>query len=302
MEDQFFDNFDAYYKAGKGNIRSKHPDFHIFRFEDLGDGLVEEMGPFRTNYYQFAIGSEVEADITIFNQKVHSLESKIVIFVPGQLISWKKTGNWSGYVINVKESFLKFLSASASKRRYGFLLTENPCILDISYKQYEELAGIYEKILSEYSHISGDSLLVIENYMQILLIYIKRIYEKEDSRAQATTLSGDFVNPAFLLVASKFKELVLLHYLEKKAVGAYADMLFVTPKYLNDCVKISFGKSPKEMINEVLLLDAKTMLANQTTGIKEIADRLNFEDYAHFVKFFKMQTGLSPAQFRKGLS
>lgn len=302
MEDQFFEDFDAYYQAGKGKVRSKHPDFHIFRFEDLGDDLVQEMGPFRTNYFQFAIGSEVEADITVFNQQVHSLESKIVIFVPGQLIEWKKTGNWAGYVINVKESFLTFLGESGSKHRYGFLRTEQPCILDISQVQYEALAGVYEKIRVEYEHINQDSLLVIENFMQILLVYVKRIYESADSRVEATSLTKDFVNPTLLMLASKFKELVLLHYLEEKSVSAYAEKLFVTPKHLNDCVKISFGKTAKEIINEVLLLDAKMMLARQEVSIKEIADRLNFEDYSHFVKFFKTQTGLSPAKFRKELS
>ncbi len=301
MEDQFFEDFDAYYKAGKGNVRSKHPDFHIFRFEDLGEGLVQEMGPFRTNYFQFAIGSEVEAYITVFNQQVHSLESKIVIFVPGQLIEWKKTGNWIGYVINVKEPFLKFLNESGSKHRYDFLRTEQPCILDISQAQYDELANIYEKILHEYAHINQDSLLVIENFMQILLVYVKRIYESADSQVETTSLNNDFVSPSFLMVANKFKELVLLHYLEEKSVSAYAERLSVTPKYLNDCVRISYGKTAKEIINEVLLLDAKMMLARQEVSIKEIADRLNFEDYSHFVKFFKAQTGLSPAKFRKQL-
>ncbi len=300
MQDQFFEEFDAYYQAGKGDVRSKHPEFHIFRFEDLGEGLVQEMGPFRTNYFQFAIGSEVEANITVFNKQVQSLESKIVIFLPGQLIEWKKTGNWIGYVINVKESFLKFLSESGSKYSYSFLRTEKPCILDITYSQYEELAVVYQKILMEYAHLNKDSLMIIENFMEILLVYIKRIYESTSSQIETISLSKDFVSPSILMLANKFKELVLKHYLEEKAVSAYAGKLFVTPQYLNDCVKISFGKTSKEVINDVLLLDAKMMLAQLEVSIKEIADRLNFEDYSHFVKFFKAQTGLSPAKFRKG--
>ncbi len=50
---------------------------------------------------------------------------------------------------------------------------------------------------------------------------------------------------------------------------------------------------------EIIFLHAKTLLSSTHTGIKELAWSLNFDDYSHFVKFFKKMNGMSPAEFRK---
>jgi AraC family transcriptional regulator, transcriptional activator of pobA len=67
---------------------------------------------------------------------------------------------------------------------------------------------------------------------------------------------------------------------------------------LNECVKSISGKSAKEVISQVLLLEAKSLLKQTAIPIKEIAFHLNFQDYSHFTKFFKDATGRTPADFR----
>lgn len=79
----------------------------------------------------------------------------------------------------------------------------------------------------------------------------------------------------------------------------YASILGVTPAYLGDAVKKVYHTTPKDIINEIIYLHARTLLSSTDTGIKELAWSLNFDDYSHFVKFFKKMSGLSPAEFRK---
>jgi AraC family transcriptional activator of pobA len=47
-----FTKFNDYYAAANTPLRSMHDEFHVFRFSDLGDEIVPQMGPFSIAYFQ----------------------------------------------------------------------------------------------------------------------------------------------------------------------------------------------------------------------------------------------------------
>ncbi len=53
-----------------------------------------------------------------------------------------------------------------------------------------------------------------------------------------------------------------------------------------------------KIINDRIILEAKRQLCYTDLKIKEIAFRLGFDDPSYFVKLFKRQTGILPAEFR----
>ena len=61
------------------------------------------------------------------------------------------------------------------------------------------------------------------------------------------------------------------------------------------------GLSPRKMINKEIILKAKKLLAERNLIVKEISAELGFTDAAHFVKFFKKETGMTPGQFKETL-
>lgn len=61
------------------------------------------------------------------------------------------------------------------------------------------------------------------------------------------------------------------------------------------------GLSPKKIVNEEIILKAKNLLAENEIIIKEISEELGFADAAHFVKFFKKETGMTHGQFKETL-
>lgn len=64
-----YNSFNDYYLDANAPVRSSHDEFHLFRFSELGDSIVQRMGPFTTAYFQFAIGSEVQAKVGVFDTK-----------------------------------------------------------------------------------------------------------------------------------------------------------------------------------------------------------------------------------------
>ncbi|MCU0403727.1 MAG: helix-turn-helix domain-containing protein, partial [Chitinophagaceae bacterium] len=99
----------------------------------------------------------------------------------------------------------------------------------------------------------------------------------------------------------KFNLLVESHYRTQHEVQYYAATLYKSPKTLaNTFAKFNMG-SPLQLIHARIMLEAKRLLNFTEKTMKEIANDLGFEDAAHFTKFFKNHSGLSPSEFRKSL-
>ena len=100
-------------------------------------------------------------------------------------------------------------------------------------------------------------------------------------------------------ITNQFKHLLEKNFLQWREVKQYAAQLHITPKYLSEAVKDTTGKTPRDLINDVLLLESKVLLGSTGKSITEIAHYLGFEDQSHFSRFLKQHTGHSPTEWRK---
>jgi AraC family transcriptional activator of pobA len=82
-------------------------------------------------------------------------------------------------------------------------------------------------------------------------------------------------------------------------VSDYANLLNKSPKTLSNLFAKYNNKSPLQLINNRITLEAKKLLLLSEKSSKEIAYSLGFNDASHFSKFFKNQTGASPIHFKK---
>ena len=287
-----YHNFNDYYADANSVIRAEYDDFHVFRFSEAGDSLVARMGPFRKTYCHFALGRVLSAHVGVFD--THSITEKysLVVYLPGQIIQWEKTGDWDGYLINVKEGFLNLGSISHLTESFGFLHRMQPLVQKLKKTDYQVLSNLFELMLLEQQEMNEENILVIRNLMQVMIVYINRIVTQNKSNANFAELQHQ-------KIATRFKSLVYQHYIKDKTVAFYASLMGITPAYLGQSVKKVYHTSPKDIINEIIFLHAKTILSSTDTSIKELAWSLNFDDYSHFVKFFKKMSGLTPAEFRK---
>ena len=95
-----------------------------------------------------------------------------------------------------------------------------------------------------------------------------------------------------------FIKLLTQHFREERSVQYYADSLFVTPKHLSKTVKEITGKTCGELIDEMVIAEAKILLSNSTASVGQIADELHFSDQFFFSKFFKNHTGFTPSEYK----
>ena len=95
-----------------------------------------------------------------------------------------------------------------------------------------------------------------------------------------------------------YLSLVKKNFRTHRLVKHYAELLYITPKYLTETIKEQTNKTAGEVIDSFVMLEAKTELANTTKGIAQIADELHFSDQSFFGKYFKRHAGVSPKVYR----
>lgn len=101
-----------------------------------------------------------------------------------------------------------------------------------------------------------------------------------------------------LKITNRFLELLSEKFMDEKRVNYYASALCVTPRHLSQVVKLTTDKTAKELVNEVVIKEAKLLLQSPNFNISEVASILRFADASFFGKYFKKQTGISPSSYK----
>ncbi|MGN1142453.1 MAG: helix-turn-helix domain-containing protein, partial [Oliverpabstia sp.] len=88
------------------------------------------------------------------------------------------------------------------------------------------------------------------------------------------------------------------HYRESLNIAELAQKYHFNQSYLTRVFKKQTGQSPLKLINELRILDARTLLKNPELSVKEISEILGFSEQHYFSRIFKDFTGQSPKEYR----
>lgn len=91
------------------------------------------------------------------------------------------------------------------------------------------------------------------------------------------------------------------HCHESRDVRYYADRLFITRKYLGMVVRRKTGKTPKQLVDEYVVMRIKLALRDTNDSVRQIAMAFHFSDDSLLIRYFRSHTGMTPMQFRKRL-
>ncbi|MDO5443752.1 MAG: helix-turn-helix transcriptional regulator [Bacteroidia bacterium] len=228
-------------------------------------------------------------------------EGSLIIYSPGNIAKVTTCGT------DASEKH-RFIIAAASaefvssvridfNRLYeeSLIARETPCISlndkekDI-LKQYYDLAGSLLSLKGENRNCALKALCSSAFYL-FGSIWREHLYlAQRDGAVKKTRANTIFEN---------FVKLVAQHHKTEHNVTFYADQLYLTPKYLSKLVKEVSGKSAPDWINSFIILEAKNLLKYSDISIKEIAYNMHFSTVPSFYKFFRKQTGMTPADYRK---
>ncbi|KIO77285.1 hypothetical protein TH53_10090 [Pedobacter lusitanus] len=167
-----------------------------------------------------------------------------------------------------------------------------PPLFKLSADDFEMVCDSFNRINTEYQLNTTFSKHIILNQLLELLYRVNRLCTEKIALP-------DSAFPRNEQLVRAYKRLIDKHFFTLKTVKEYADILKVSPKYLGEVIKTETGQTALPMIHYRIIQEARHLLKYTTQTIKEISYVLNFENIAHFSRFFKKYSGISPSDFRK---
>lgn len=158
--------------------------------------------------------------------------------------------------------------------------------------QSKLFADLLQQMTDELQKIKDTSQAdILQNLLHNFLLYS----ERERRKQNFTEIKKDADFEYVML----FKNLLEREYENQKQVNYYAKEISITEKRLNLATSKILGKTPKEIINDRIMLEARRILAHTTESVKEIAFNLGFEEPTNFIKYFKKHSFITPIEFRR---
>ena len=285
------------------------PDpFKIVRIRDVIGYLKFPLPLHRTGYYDIMFISKGQSSFRHRGLKRYQIEPGQVFFkAAGQITSGDVLGrDIDGFFCLVQDEFFSRSGLTRSPLsglpffRYGNspLITLTPAEQD---RFQFLLTGMYE---NNTANQDGSRNSLIAAYLNTLLQESALIHETQNPTQTCDTPSTPAATSRPPLSAAetltdKFKDLVAEHYLTRRKVKDYADLLFVTPNHLNKVVRATTGKTALDLISEMLLMEAEILLQQTPMTIAGIAAYLSFDDASYFTRFFRKHKGITPGTYRK---
>nr|WP_297309044.1 helix-turn-helix domain-containing protein [uncultured Flavobacterium sp.] len=154
-----------------------------------------------------------------------------------------------------------------------------------------EIKITFDKIKSYENTDSTSDFSILKTYLQLILALSNKEKQLDDFRKNEdrSAISPDFI------------QMVESNFLKQKSVDFYADSYSISLNHFSKKIKSIYGKSPKTLIQERLILESKKQLHLTYKNINEIALYLGFQDEFYFSRFFKKHVGVSPKIFRQNV-
>jgi AraC family transcriptional regulator, transcriptional activator of pobA len=264
--------------------------FMIHRIESYNELVRFPLPPHRKNIYDFIF---LTGGHTIRTKELDTYElgPHTFFFLPAHQIT--STGAVSAdatgfYCHFDADLFRQSAGPAMQPDSFPFLQLTAPPLLPVPPTAVPVVNFMLDRLLTEYENTHADRLPLIGLYLQTLFTEIKRLVPP----APAHTGS------AARRITRQFKTALSHHIYDRQQVAQYAELLCVTPNHLNKCVRQTLGQTAHQLIDEMLLLEAKVLLRQTSLTVGEIAYQLNQNDPGDFGRFFKHKTGLTLTRYR----
>lgn len=200
---------------------------------------------------------------------------------------------FGGKAILFTDSFFSKTEADTKFLRNNILFNDLFSVSQIQIDEHTQLfAELLQQMTNELQNVKDNSQAdILKNLLHNFLLHSEREKRKQNFIAIKKDADLDYV--------MLFKDLLEKNYITQKQVNYYAKEIIISEKRLSQATSKLFGKTPKEIIDDRIMLEAKRILAHTTESVKEICYYLGFEEPTNFIKYFKKHSSITPTEFRE---
>jgi AraC-like DNA-binding protein len=266
-------------------------NFRLYNFEGTLPDHSELLIPHRKDHYLLVFIRRGDRrqwiDMTPYQLK----DNTIYFSGPGDVIVKEGFNElWSTGIAFTPE-FLSFQENAALSNLPMILNPQNGHELLLDATDIVFVEDQLAKIKFEYHRRGEWQQRMLTAHLTVLLTYLSRLYTEQYKDSQPS--------PDKLLL-KRFHAKIDESFRELREVGDYASVLNISAGHLSEVVKTQSGKPAIKHIHERVVLEARRLLFHTESSLKEIAYDLGFADASYFNRFFKRETGATPAEYRAG--
>lgn len=216
----------------------------------------------------------------------HDLGPGSVLWLrPGQVQAWGDTTAFDGHVLIWPAGLVD----PAVDRLVGVESAYGPREWHLDASGRDDL----EPLLAMLDRLSPDESVPRELRSATLARLLEALLLRLATYAGATGAAGPLPEP---FVA--FREMVEQKHAEWHDVREYADALGWSARTLARATARAAGATPKRMIDDRILLEARRLLAHTDQPVHRVGSRLGFDDASNFTAWFAHRAGVRPSEFR----
>lgn len=246
--------------------------------------------PHRKAYYLLVFVRHAQGQHWVDMRPYEHRANTVYFSDPGQvLVKEEPTTFWGTHV----EFTGEFLALHPGLRELP--LVQNPHHgheLRLTATEADTVAELLAQLEAEYQRPGEWQARLLGAYLTVLLTLLSRVYTAQHPCP---------VPSAEQRLLRAFQAEVEASFREVREVGAYAGRLHVSAGHLSEVVKAQSGRPALRHLHERLVLEARRLLLHSGQSLKEIAYELGFQDASYFTRFFKRETGSTPAGYRASI-
>lgn len=291
MTIQVFSDINASHAATGYPGRTDLPSFHIFTVEDTYPHTRAVMPPYRFEFYQIVLlENSADASLEMNSQPLGDLSDTLLFASPEHVLAWVRGQAQRGFILYFKPEFLAQLPHHIPDEFPYFRLNELN-VISVTDADKQGLRDHFTRLLDCFTSQHTYRVPMLAALLLTLLYDCRRLHDQQGQTLQQAS-------PQYALTL-RFQHFVNQHYLTRKRVSEYADLLAVSPDYLGQAVRAATHRTPLDFIAERVLLEAKKLLRYTDLNISQVAAYLGYDEPTHFGRFFRRHTGQTPLDWRQ---
>lgn len=249
----------------------------------------------KADFLGIALCTRGTARITVNVDTYDMQTNNIVVIVPGSMVHiTDASSDWESKLICVTRmellrdaaaQILPFVKDARSMQKFLFQEREN------IVSSFHSIYNFLDMLLRDEHTVSKYEQGVCVFRCLMLGMRDKSTHFHSKKRAVMSSSTSLSVFNQFMLQVNE-------HCRTLHTVEAYADMLHISSQYLGRICRMYDGRGPKEIIDDLLILQLKTIIKNTTKTMKEICYEYNFSNLSFLSSYFRRHTGFTPKEYR----
>jgi AraC family transcriptional activator of pobA len=224
------------------------------------------------------------------NKESITIQGPSFIIIPKNLThGFNHLGDVNGWIISLSDYALEHMIQTdidiltvIDIYQYTTIHEDNP--------QTMAIFNAAQRCVDEYHSNLPGRILMMQSLVEQLIVNLYRLKNQEVSTPATDNSSA--------LYFRRFKQSITESYSYKKTIEEYAAELKITSGYLNRICQNVSHQSPKEILINYFITEAKFLLLDIDKSVNQVSYLLQFEDPAYFTRIFKKRTGITPTNFR----